>query len=129
VKPLLVQEEQHELTAERVARNDARFRESNEQLRGVSEALDFGPDELLPFLCECADVDCTTIVRLTGREYEQVRQSPVQFINARDHEVNGQGWVRVVDEFDRYTIVEKVGAAGKLAAELDPRQRDRDERA
>jgi hypothetical protein len=129
VKPLLVQEEQHELTAERVARNDARFRESNEQLLAVSEALDFGSDELLPFLCECADVQCTTIVQLTGREYEHVRRSPVQFINARGHEENAQGWARVVDEFDRYTIVEKVGAAGELAAELDQRRGDRDERA
>ena len=129
MKPLLVQEEQHELTAERVARNDARFRESNEQLLAVSEALDFGSDELLPFLCECADVECTTIVQLTGREYERVRRSPVQFINARGHEENAHGWARVVDEFDRYTIVEKVGAAGELAAELDQRRGDRDERA
>ena len=129
MKPLLVQEEQHELTAERVARNDARFRESNEQLLAVSEALAFGPDELLPFLCECADVECTTIVQLTGREYERARRSPVLFITARDHEVNAQGWVRVVDQFDRCTIVEKVGEAGEIAAELDPRQRDRDERA
>ncbi len=117
------------MTAERVARNDARFRESNEKLLAVSEALDFGSDELLPFLCECADVECTTIVQLTGREYERVRRSPVQFINARGHEVNAQGWARVVDEFDRYTIVEKIGEAGELAAELDPRDAGADERA
>jgi hypothetical protein len=129
VKPLLVQEERHELTAERVARNDARFRESNEQLLAVSEALDFGSGELLPFLCECADVECTTIVQLTGREYERVRRSPVQFINARGHEVNAQGWGPRRRRVRPFTIVEKVGEAGELAAELDPRGEGADERA
>jgi hypothetical protein len=117
-----VQEERREeLTAERVAKNDARFRESNEQLVVVSRVLEFGQDDVLPFLCECADVNCTTIIQLTAREYEAVRRNPVRFINARGHEVNAHGWARVVDEFDRYTIVEKVGAAGEVAAELDPR--------
>lgn len=54
---MVVQEEQRdELTAERVAKNDALFRESNEQLVGVARALEFTQDEALPFLCECADV-------------------------------------------------------------------------
>ena len=106
------EERREELTAERVAKNDARFRESNEKLVEVSRVLEFGQDDVLPFLCECADVNCTTIIQLTAREYEAVRRNPVRFINARGHEVN---------EFDRYTIVEKVGAAGEVAAELDPR--------
>jgi hypothetical protein len=117
-----VQEEQRDVTAERVARNDARFRESNEQLRTASEALGFGSEELLPFLCECADVDCTTIVQLTRREYEAVRRSPVHFVNRRGHEANAHGWEVVVDEFDRYTVVAKVGEAAEIAAELDPRR-------
>ena len=113
-----------ELTAERVALNDARFRQSNQELRDLTITLDFGPDELLPFLCECADLECTTVVQLTRREYERVRQSPVHFINARGHEVNAEGWARVVDEFDRYTIVEKIGQAAEIVAELDPRSKD-----
>ena len=116
--------QREDLTAERVALNDARFRQSNEELRDLTVTLDFGPDELLPFLCECADVECTTVIQLTRREYERVRQSPVLFVNARGHEVNSQGWARVVDEFDRYTIVEKVGQAAEVVAELDPRSKD-----
>ena len=50
-------------------------------------------------------------------EYEHVRQSPVHFINARGHEVNAEGWARVVDEFDRYTIVEKIDQAAEIVAE------------
>ena len=122
-------EHQRDPVAERVARNDARFREANEKILAASESLDFAPDELLPFLCECADVLCTTVVQLTMLEYEEVRRSPVTFINARGHEASAHGWAQVVDEFDRYTIVEKVGDAGELAAELDPRKERSDERA
>jgi hypothetical protein len=112
---------QQELTAERVARNDARFRQSNEELTGVADALGLDDRGLRPFLCECADMSCTQVVQLTAAEYEAVRRSPIQFINARGHERNGLGWARVVDEFDRYTIVEKIGVAAEIAAELDPR--------
>lgn len=78
-------------------------------------------EELLPFLCECADVTCTKVVQLSAQEYEAVRQSPVRFINARGHEEHAHGWAKVVDEFDRYTVVEKVGEAARIVAELDPR--------
>jgi hypothetical protein len=33
--------------------------------------------------------------------------------------VNALGWGRVVDEFDRYTVVEKIGDAAEVVAELD----------
>ena len=54
-------------------------------------------------------------------QYEAVRAHPTHFINARGHAANGGGWVRVLDEFDRYTVVEKVGEAAEIVAELDPR--------
>ena len=110
-----------DLTAERVARNDASFRRSNEQLESFSEQLGFEPDELRPFLCECAETTCTTVLQLTGTEYEQVRRSPVRFINAAGHVASAQGWARVVEEFDRYSVVEKVGEAADIAAALDER--------
>lgn len=112
----------HDSTAERVAKNDARFRQANEELATVADELGMGREQLLPFLCECADMSCTQIVRLSVDEYESVRQNPVRFINARGHEESAHGWVQVVDEFDRYTVVDKVGEAGRIAAELDPRE-------
>lgn len=112
----------HDLTAERVAKNDARFRQSNEELATVAAELGMGREELLPFLCECADMSCTQILQLSAAEYESVRQSPVRFINARGHEASAHGWAQVVDEFDRYAIVEKIGEAGRIAADLDPRK-------
>ena len=109
------------LAAERVARNDASFRTSNEQLEAFSQELGFEPDELRPFLCECADPTCTTVLQLTGAEYERVRRSPIRFLNAHGHVENAEGWARVVEEFEGYTVVEKVGEAAEIAAALDER--------
>jgi hypothetical protein len=115
--------EPQDLSAERVARNDARFRESNERLEAMAETVGFDEDDdLLPFLCECADMRCTKVLQLTRGEYEKVRRSPVQFLTAYGHERGASDWARVVDEFDRYTVVEKVGRAAEVAAELDMRE-------
>lgn len=115
---------QHDAIAERVARNDAAFREANERIRDAARSMELDDDLLIPFICECADVECTEIVKLSGEEYEAVRTDPTRFLNARNHEVSARGWARVVDEFDRYTIVEKVEDAAEVAAELDPRQEE-----
>jgi len=119
---VLNEREQLDPTAVKVARNDATFREANEKLSQVVEELGVGADgEPMPFLCECADAQCTTIVRVGLPEYEAVRASPVRFLNAHGHHASAQGWARVVEEFDRYTVVEKIGDAAKVVAELDPR--------
>jgi hypothetical protein len=110
-----------QVSAERVARNDARFRESNEQLHDTAASLGFARDALTPYLCECADLGCTTVLKLTAEEYESVRRSPVRFITAHRHEGGPADWTRVVEEHERYTIVEKLGEAAEIAAELDPR--------
>jgi hypothetical protein len=75
---------------------------------------------LLPFLCECADAGCNQIVHLTADEYEAVRASGRHFLNATGHEENG-AQTRVVARHERYEVHEKVGRAGELADELDPR--------
>lgn len=111
----------HDPDAERVARNDALFREANERIRSTADSMEFDHSEALPFLCECADESCTTVLQLSQDEYEAVRAHPTHFINARGHAVNGGRWVRVLDEFDRYTVIEKIGEAAEIVAELDSR--------
>ena len=108
------------MTAERVACNDATFRVANE---GISDAAnEYEVDDgLLPFICECADPRCTAVTQLTRAEYEEIRREPTHFLNIPGHEVNAQGHARVVSEHDRYVIVEKIGRAGELTEELDPR--------
>jgi len=111
--------ERYEVAAERVARNDAAFRVANEEIR--SKAAAWNMDGPLPTLCECADPHCTTLVRVTPRQYEAVRSDSRWFINASGHEVNDQGWSHVISENDRFVVVEKTGEAGEIVEELDPR--------
>jgi hypothetical protein len=110
-------------TAERVARNDAAFREANEQIS--ERAAAYGVDGLLPFICECAEESCTEIVRLTAGEYERVRADGALFLNAHGHVAAAQQHARVVEEHERYVIVEKIGRAGEIVRELDPRDNRR----
>jgi len=118
-----VQSDERDPVAEVVGRNDATFRDSNERINDVAETTELGQSgALIPFLCECADKSCTTIVRLTRQEYEAVRRDPALFLNAKGHDVNARGWGRVVQEFDRYSVIEKIGDAAEVAVELDPRR-------
>jgi len=112
------------MTAERVALNEARFRESNDHLEVSARELGFDRDELTPYLCECADTSCTTVVRLTAAEYDAVRSSPVRFLTAHGHEGASGGWGRVIERFERYTVVEKIGRAGEIAAAAHTRRDD-----
>ena len=113
-----------ELTQERVARNDARFREANESIEATADALDI--DARVPFLCECADRSCTEIVRMSFEEYEEVRSDSRHFLNLPGHQVAAQGAVEVISERDGYVIVRKLAYAGEVAERLDNRTTEED---
>jgi hypothetical protein len=103
---------------QRVAKNEALFRQVNERIEELNEQLD--PSGLSDFLCECGDDDCTTPISLTLREYEQVRSVPTHFAIARGHEVLDVE--SIVATTERYAVVEKyAGHAGRIAVQTDPR--------
>jgi hypothetical protein len=105
----------------RVAENQTTFRRLNEEIEGVVEdAGDSLTVRLIPFLCECADARCTKIIRLTLREYEDIRAGPRRFAVALGHEIGSED-EQVVSQSDRFTTVEKIGEPGRMAAESDPR--------
>ena len=108
-----------ELTAERVARNQAAFREANEQIEEAARAYSMNGG--LPFICECSDPSCVEILRLQLSEYETVRATPTHFISAPGHHRAAGSWATVVEQRDGYEIVEKVGDAAGVAEELDAR--------
>ena len=60
---------------------------------------------MLDFLCECSDAHCDINIELTLVEYDSLRTDDRRFAVMGGHE--DLGIERVVDEFDRYTIVEK----------------------
>jgi hypothetical protein len=99
--------------AERLARNQAIFRDINDrvgELRGTQD------DTLIreAFLCECGSDFCVDHVALTLTEYRKVRAEPVTFAV-----VPSDGHVfpdveRVVEMNPGYWIVEKQGVAAEI---------------
>jgi hypothetical protein len=110
------------LSAERIARNDAAFRDANERILGRAE--EYGRPKRIPFLCECAREDCTEIVWLTPKAYEGIRSNPRHFFNAVGHDRYGGSAVRVIGREDGYVVVEKLGRAAEVVEELDTRHED-----
>lgn len=101
---------------ERAARNEALFREANERIADHVDEAGLATAERIAFVCECADLTCTETLDLSLEEYEAVRAHPAQFVVRPGHE--RLEIERVIAESRRYCVVEKMGAAGQLAAEL-----------
>ena len=55
-------QEMERLMEERIARNQATFREANERIGAAAGVYDVATP--VPFICECADPACTEVVRL-----------------------------------------------------------------
>jgi hypothetical protein len=104
----------------RIAENESIFRTANENIEDT--ALRLGADDLtLPFVCECGRLDCLKIVRLTIPDYERAREQGTTFVCAPGHAITTGGVGRIVLETDAFVFVEKLGVAGHVAEEEDPR--------
>ena len=108
---------------ERGARNQALFREINERIEDITGNDAVPTTELWNFVCECANTGCVQTISLGADEYEAIRRVPTHFPVALGHEY--PDIERVVEQNERYAVVEKFGEAGKKAVELDPRGNDR----
>ena len=108
---------------DRLARNEVVFRALNERVRGVTQelALEGVADEpdRAEYVCECADPDCTTRVRVRNEDYELARADPGRFLVAPGH-VNVE-IEREIMELDGIVIVEKHPGERRIAAASDPR--------
>ena len=102
--------------AERRALNENVFREMNERLEGLGE--EFG-DGTVEFLCGCADPACSAPLSIRVSVYEAVRDHPRWFVVVPGHQ--HEGVERVVQEHPGCLVIEKVGEAGEVAEDTDPR--------
>jgi hypothetical protein len=102
-------------SAERLARNQALFREVNDRINELVKAPTVGVYE---FICECTNPSCTESLAVAVREYEAVRSHPRHFLVARDHELPEVE--RVVQDNGRFLTVETT-AQTELSAESEPR--------
>ena len=80
----------------------------------------------LPFICECPTESCTELVRMTIDEYESIRQEPIWFFTAPEHEAGAvaAGAAVILERRERYELVEKIGVAAEVAAEEHERLDD-----
>ncbi len=111
--------EAFELRQERIARNQALFREVNERLESLNRTM----SELIPisdFICECANPECFERIGLTIPEYEALRAEPTHFAVRHGH-VFAEA-ERIVERKNGYSVVEKFEEAGSYAIETDPRR-------
>ena len=109
-------DERGERRKERLARNEALFREVNERVKEFSG--DSGL-EFTEFICECGDADCTETVPLTRAEYEQLRADPVLFAVVPGHSI--PDIEDVVSEGERFDVVRKHEREQAIARATDPR--------
>jgi len=101
---------------ERIARNEAIFRDVNEALRRGRWP---GDQSAIAFRCECARLGCSRLIELATAEYERVRDHPKWFVVAVGHELSDGE--TVVETHGGYLVVEKQGKGGLIAEATDPR--------
>jgi hypothetical protein len=106
------------VSLERLARNQALFREVNERLLELSDGFQDGS---MTFVCECSSEDCTATVTMAHEDYESVRAHSTFFVVLTGHELLEVE--KVIDRRDGFTIVQKV-TESDYAAQTDPRRED-----
>ena len=103
------------LWEQRAARNEALFREVNENIARLEER--YGSVTQPVFICECSRDSCTEHVPVDEETYRRVREHPRRFIVLPGH-VDAT-LESVVETHDAYLIVEKTGTAGEIAEQAD----------
>jgi hypothetical protein len=105
-------------TAEKIARNNALFREANDQIESAATEYGFETDQHVPFICECSDRQCVEVILMTLGEYGHVRSNPRWFAHAVDHERRVEDAVAPVEDHSGYLVIEKINHAGEVARRL-----------
>lgn len=94
---------------ERLAANEARFREINETAQPRRESHGGR------FICECADRTCMAWIEVPADQYDAVRSNPRLFVIAPGHEV--PDIEHVVQRGDGYFVVEKPDEVDHVVAD------------
>ena len=109
-----------EARARKIALNQSTFRGANERIERAAQSHHFDASQRVPFICECADPDCSETVMLSLVDYESVRAHADRFFLIAGHEA-GESQERILEAKQGYAVVEKTGTAGAEAERLDPR--------
>jgi hypothetical protein len=100
------------LWEQRAARNEALFREVNENIARLEER--HATTVTAPsFICECANDGCTDQFAVDLDTYQRIREQPRLFFVLPGHQ--DPRLERVVETYGDYLIIEKTGEAGEVA--------------
>jgi hypothetical protein len=100
------------LWEQRAARNEALFREVNENIASLEERHGSTATEPV-YVCECANAACVEQIAIDPETYRRVREDARDFFVRPGHE--DTQLERIVERHAGYLIVEKTGEAGKVA--------------
>jgi hypothetical protein len=106
--------------ATRAAKSQSLFREINERIKDLNVSFD-AVTESGEWLCECADATCLERVTMAIDEYDAIRDKSTRFFVSPGDTHVWPDVELVIGRLERYWIVEKFGAAGALATQMDPR--------
>lgn len=99
---------------ERIARNEARLRDVNEEIEQISvQELEAGKHSEIEVLCECGRDGCLGRIKLSIEEYEAAHSESDHFVVLPGHE--SAEVERVVERTDAYLVVDKFGEAEEIA--------------
>jgi hypothetical protein len=103
---------------ERMAKNEAASRETNEEVERSHEVDP--PGRRIQISCECALNTCGRVITITVDEYRHVRMDPRQFAVVPEHFIGDIE--RIVYENDRFAVVVKrEGTPADVARDENPR--------
>jgi xanthine/CO dehydrogenase XdhC/CoxF family maturation factor len=105
------------LWEQRAARNEALFREVNQNIARLEEQHGSALGEPV-FICECPSDACTEPLVVDVGVYQRVRAQPRLFLVLPGHE--DPQLARIVERHGDYLIVEKTGVAGEVAERMQP---------
>jgi hypothetical protein len=106
--------------AVRIGRNEALFREVNEEIDVLNRTFAGLGDRTMHVVCECGDLDCSAGLVVPLAAYEQVRADPALFLVQPGHVA--EDVEEVVEEQAGYQVVRKhPGQPERIAVETDPR--------
>jgi hypothetical protein len=98
----------------RIAINEATYRKINEGIRADPA------DDRIAFVCECGRLGCNQLISLSRAEYEAVREDARRFAIVPGHEIAEVE--DVVEQHERYAVVQKRGETSDIAERTDPRR-------
>jgi hypothetical protein len=104
----------------RVGRNEALFRQVNEEIETLERGLAGIADQTLHIVCECGDLRCQERIAVPVRKYEETRSESALFLVIPGHEIPSTE--DVLERTQRFNVVRKrEGRPAQIAAATDPR--------